>query len=63
MRYSSEEWFKTTEEMNAIWPMSFNLSTTVEIGWIKVEYYSIDSKPFDAGLSDSRRVCGTQMPT
>ncbi|MDY6122762.1 MAG: DNA polymerase III subunit alpha [Porphyromonas sp.] len=45
MRYSKEEWFKTTEEMNAIFAdVPQSLSTTVEIA-DKVEYYSIDSKP------------------
>ncbi|GAD05470.1 DNA polymerase III alpha subunit [Porphyromonas crevioricanis JCM 15906] len=43
MRYSKEEWFKTTEEMNAIFSdVPESLSNTLEIA-DKVEYYSIDS--------------------
>jgi DNA polymerase-3 subunit alpha len=45
MRYSKQEWMKTTEEMNAIFPdIPEALANTLEIA-DKVEYYSIDSDP------------------
>jgi DNA polymerase-3 subunit alpha len=45
MRYSKQEWMKTTEEMNAIFSdIPEALANTLEIA-DKVEYYSIDSDP------------------
>ncbi|MDR2118437.1 MAG: DNA polymerase III subunit alpha [Tannerellaceae bacterium] len=45
MRYSKQEWMKTTEEMNSLFAdISEVLSNTLEIAE-KVEFYSIDSKP------------------
>lgn len=45
MRYSKQEWFKSTGEMNEIFgDIPETLSNTLEIA-DKVEYYSIDNKP------------------
>ncbi|MDR1357107.1 MAG: DNA polymerase III subunit alpha [Tannerellaceae bacterium] len=45
MRYSKQEWMKTTEEMNRIYAdIPEALSNTLEIA-DKVEFYSIDNKP------------------
>jgi len=45
MRYSKQEWMKTTAEMNAIFAdIPEALSNTLEIA-DKVEYYSIDNEP------------------
>ncbi len=45
MLYSKEEWFKTTQEMNAVFEdLPEALSNTIEIA-DKVEYYSIDNPP------------------
>lgn len=45
MRYSKQEWMKTTEEMNRIFEdIPEALAHTLEIA-DKVKYYSIDSKP------------------
>ncbi|MDR1344157.1 MAG: DNA polymerase III subunit alpha [Tannerellaceae bacterium] len=45
MRYSKQEWMKTTEEMNRIFAdIPEALSNTLEIAE-KVEFYSIDNKP------------------
>ncbi|MDR1919342.1 MAG: DNA polymerase III subunit alpha [Tannerellaceae bacterium] len=45
MRYSKQEWMKTTQEMNLLFQdIPEALSHTLEIAE-KVEYYSIDSKP------------------
>jgi DNA polymerase-3 subunit alpha len=45
MRYSKQEWMKTTAEMNTIFSdVPEALSNTLEIA-DKVEYYSIDSEP------------------
>jgi DNA polymerase-3 subunit alpha len=45
MRYSKQEWMKTTEEMNQLFKdVPEALNNTVEIAG-KVAYYSIDSKP------------------
>jgi DNA polymerase-3 subunit alpha len=45
MRYSKQEWMKTTEEMNLIFAdIPEALDNTLEIA-NKVEYYSIDNKP------------------
>jgi DNA polymerase-3 subunit alpha len=45
MRYSKQEWMKTTEEMSLIFAdISEALDNTLEIA-DKVEYYSIDNKP------------------
>jgi DNA polymerase-3 subunit alpha len=44
MRYSKQEWFKSVEEMNAIFSdLPDALSNTVEIA-DKIEYYTIDSE-------------------
>jgi DNA polymerase-3 subunit alpha len=45
MRYTKQEWMKTTKEMNQIFSdIPEALSNTLEVA-AKVEYYSIDSKP------------------
>ena len=45
MRYTKQEWLKTTQEMNAIFPDHPQiLSNTLEVA-DKVEFYSIDSPP------------------
>ncbi|MDR3142417.1 MAG: DNA polymerase III subunit alpha [Tannerellaceae bacterium] len=45
MKYSKQEWMKTTAEMNAIFPdIPEALSNTLEIAE-KIDYYSIDSDP------------------
>ncbi|MDR1258729.1 MAG: DNA polymerase III subunit alpha [Tannerellaceae bacterium] len=45
MRYSKQEWMKTTKEMNRIFEdIPEALSNTLEIAG-KVDYYSIDNKP------------------
>ena len=68
MRYTKQEWFKTTEEMTAIFPdLPEALSNTLEIA-DKVEYYSIDSDaimpffpiPESFGTEEGYRSCYTE---
>jgi DNA polymerase-3 subunit alpha len=45
MRYTKQEWFKTQDEMEAVFPdLREALTNTIEIA-DKVEFYSIDSEP------------------